>query len=403
MRKDDTINSTRSEEANPAAVNVLKGAFFKSDSDDSDDTSEYVTGYVRGGETPRRKRDEVRPSSRADVAEPKKPAYTSFDDDDEDDSDDLSDYFKNSRTPRKRTPSASHEDERKKRRESVVSEWLEDKPAKKPYEVRRQQGTNKMPRSEIKESSFIEDDYNSSDMGEFRERYNSKDLISTGKRSASSPASTAEPQKRRGEILHAPQQKRVDNVKRKPKSQAQGGINPVRVIIAGSVIGLLVLIVVVLAQMNSLRSRLNEAERLLEAGAGMTEEQIAELNDSVQFAQTEMRNHSNRVTHLENFLYSEGYDLENLQPRPAMPAPNQPTTNQNQGGVAVDTTTVIDDGTFEPFYVYVRAGQILARIAREHFNSTDSRYVHHIARENGIADINNVREGQRLRITPFVE
>jgi len=399
MRKDDTMDTTtRSEEANPAAVKVLKGAFFKPTDSEDTDTSEYVTGYVRGGETPRKKRDEVRPSR--EEAEPKKPIYSSFDDDD-DDNDDLSDFFKNPRTSRERKRGSIYDEPRGKERKESVSEWLEDKPVKpvkKDYDARR--GTGKVVKSDsvIKDSSrFIEDDYdNSTNIGEFRERYNSKDLFSTGRNTNS----TSESKKRRGEILNATPPKRDSKPKRK-SSKSQAGINPVRVVIAASVIGLLVLVVVVLVQMNSLRSDLNDAEALIDAGAGLTVEEIADLRDALDAALGFLLEHGERIDELEEFLVSEGYDPDYLEPRPATPVQNQPNTpNANQNGTgAIDTTP--DTGVSETTYIYVRHGQSLSTIARNHFHSNDIRYVNHIARENGITNPDNIREGQRLRITPF--
>jgi len=391
MRKDDTMNTTRSEEANPAAVKVLKGAFFPSESEDTDN-SEYVTGYVRGGETPRRKRDEVRPPR--EEAEPKKPLYSSFDDDDDDDSDDLSDYFKSPRPPRERKErkrTSIYDEPRDKERRGSVSEWLEDKPVKKDHDVRR--GASKVVKSDIDikdASSFIEDDYNSSNIGEFRERYNSKDLFSTGKNTDS----VVESKKRRGEILNATPQKH-DKVKRR---KSQGGINPVRVVIAGSVIGLLVLVVVVLVQMNSLRSRLNDAEALIYAGAGLTVEEIAYMEGELDIAQNLLVTYRTRISRLEDFLHEEGYDPSYLQPRPNTPAPNQPIT-PNQNGTT--DTTITDDGIFAPFYHEVQRGEILSRIAFRHFGSSNQIYVDHIVRENGLRDANNIVIGQQLRITPL--
>jgi len=392
MRKDDTMDVTRSEEANPAAVKVLKSAkFFKSDEENEDDTSEYVTGYVRGGETPRKKRDEVRPSR--EEAEPKKPIYSSFDDDDDDDNDDLSDFLKNARPPRKERKRGSIYDEpRDNERKESVSSWLESRP------IKPVKGTSKVLKSDVKNSSFIEDDYNSSDLGEFRERYNSRDVFSTGKNEDSI---VNESKKRRGQILHTPPEKR-DNKKRKPQ-KTQSGINPVRVVIAASVIGLLVLVVVVLVQMNLLRTRLNDAQALIAAGAGLTVEEIATMEEAYDTAQRLFMERSNRVTALENFLISEGYDPEYLQPRPATPVQNQPVPpNGNQGNQNGATdTTITNDGTFEPFYHTVQPGQILSRIAFTHFGSSEPRYVNHIASENGLRDPNDITIGQRLRITPL--
>ena len=392
MRKDDTMDVTRSEEANPAAVKVLKSAkFFKSDEENEDDTtSEYVTGYVRGGETPRKKRDEVRPSR--EEVEPKKPIYSSFDDDDDDDNDDLSDFLKNARPPRKeRKRSSIYDEPRDKERKESVSSWLESRP------IKPVKGTGKTTKSDVNNNSFIEDDYNSSDLGEFRERYNSRDVFSTGKNDDSV---VNESKKRRGQILHASPQNR-DNKKRKPQ-KTQNGINPVRVVIAASVIGLLVLVVVVLVQMNSLRTRLNNAEALIAAGAGLTEEEIASMEGAYDLAQDLLLERRDRITVLENFLRSEGYDPAYLEPRPATPVQNQPAApNQNQNQNGATDTTIADDGTFEPFYITVQSGQILSRIAFAHFGSSEPRYVNHIASTNGLRDPNDITVGQRLRITPL--
>ena len=180
--------------------------------------------------------------------------------------------------------------------------------------------------------------------------------------------------------------------KAEPKETGSGddGPNPLKYLVAIVFVGLLGLMTFLAANNRGLRRDIDEY-RVQAAGVVDTASEISSL--AVQVS-----SYRDQVARLQNIVE----DLERQLDAVLGPA-------QNEYPPGDDDYTPANDGAphdpgpagpAEPVVHIVQAGEMLSRIARQHFGSNDQRYIDMIVAANNLSDPNAIFEGQRLYIPP---
>jgi hypothetical protein len=273
--------------------------------------------------------------------------------------------------------------ERHRRRETATTRMLnnappEENPEREPRE-RNGRRRNPAPRPAVRVNvEHAQEENSEEDLDSFRRRYNSGELVSP-------PRNTNRPVRPGGRS-----DVRTNRVRAEDRDAET--ISPIRMIIAGVVLGVLVLVTVLTMQLISVRNNFNEAQdTLVEVQAS-----LAEVNSRMTLAAQdhayELTLAQNRIAELERRMRAAGIDPDAEHVAPGDGVGPGEETNETSTPAAPELPTTHT----------VLGGENLGRIARRYYPGVEqATAVSHIQRTNNITNPNNIQAGQVLQITPL--
>ena len=434
--KNPPNNADGGNEYNPEIARSAVGALF-------DDDSGYISGYddndktILASKAPTQDSDSDSDLEEDDndqdliIPQSTKIIYPHHKDDDDDN------YFGT------HVRKADRPRDREARRRSNTSEaraitrpgpGRNERPLRDRGERGDRQDTNRRPSPrdlrdfrEHRDSIPIEDDY---EINDFRSRY-STDLVSEAKKpqnnttrpsgsGAKHPKSSTggtrprhmeeyvqerrEPRPVRQETDRRPRgggERPTQGRRPRPQQAQEERLNPVRVVILGVAIGLLVLVVVVILQINSLRANLaysNEALRLANVRLEQAETLDPSVGENGASQTTAQNNYSEQLNDLLAALAQLGISVDS--------AGNiiQPPSNGNQSNAISPNNGTGENITTpsQPEYIrhIVTTGQHLTRIAQIHYGYSTQARVNLIMQANNLTSP-DIFIGQELIIPPL--
>jgi LysM repeat protein len=302
--------------------------------------------------------------------------------------------------PVEEPPEAAHEHhdepavERPRRRGTATTRLLNDSPddnadADRRERVRRR---NPSPRPAVRvnvpserqvddHQDHIEyDDSNPSDgdLDSFRRRYNSGELFSP-------PRNPNRPVRPGGDV-------RTNRVR--PSDRDMDTVSPMRMILAGAAILVLVLISILTIQLISVNNRLGEAVEAKEAAEAALLNSQREADIQSDLATETLRTVEDENRELRAILRENGLDPD------APPPPPDDGTGPGAGDDPPQAQQTPATPTLPTVHT-VAAGENLNRIAQRYFGNTREATINHIAATNNISNPERIQIGQPLQITPM--
>ncbi|MCL1863129.1 MAG: LysM peptidoglycan-binding domain-containing protein [Defluviitaleaceae bacterium] len=171
-------------------------------------------------------------------------------------------------------------------------------------------------------------------------------------------------------------------------------ISPLRIIIVGAAILIVVLFAIITVQMLSFRSRYNEAQEAIASHEQEMNRLDTSTRTTIAGLQAERDSAEADRDEFENMLRELGHD-------PRQPAPPPDEDGTRPGGITETPTQTSPPDTGLPTTHTILAGESLNRIAQRYFGNQDPATVAHIQNVNGITNPNNIQAGWVLQITPM--